>query len=517
MSPLRSDLLEDLPRGQGPGHIGKSPNAYFEPIANIRSTKGLRFDAVHNKATKLFLGLIDAEIVAEGRLADGRVSRYAKGGIPIGLGDDRHHLLIAGSRAGKGRSFLIPNLGLLPATTSMLVVDPKGDLARYCAAYRSSLGQRCVVLDPFDVSGSITSSFRGSFNPLVMCNPEDRKTLVPNAKLIADSLIVSGQHKDRHWDDCAKQILTGLLLHVRTFGKYAGARDLVTVWRLAAELATADPDDPRRYWLEKEMLSNDGASGMVRTAARQFYDRTGGEFSSVTSNLRKHLDFIGIECLHDCLVGDGLDPRDLKRDSVAWFTSLPAMRMADLSGWLRMIVQLTLAAHEEVQVQNGGSTVMVLDEFNVLGRLESLEVAAAQIAGLSVKLVPVIQDLNQVKNHYEKSWETFIGNSGAIQVFGLADQTTREYVSKLLGQAPVLNRSTNAPTYDQAAQQAATGESWSRSVAALMDAEEVARYFGRDDKKLRQLILRPGYRPMILQRAFYDKHELFRGRFDRDV
>jgi type IV secretory pathway TraG/TraD family ATPase VirD4 len=55
---------------------------------------------------------------------------------------------------------------------------------------------------------------------------------------------------------------------------------------------------------------------MIRNAAKAFYDRTGGEFSSVLSNLRKNLDFLGIECMRDCLTGDGTDLRDLKRKSL---------------------------------------------------------------------------------------------------------------------------------------------------------------------------------------------------------
>ena len=192
------------------------------------------------------------------------------------------------------------------------------------------------------------------------------------------------------------------------------------------------------------------------------------------------------------------------------------MRMGDLSGWNRLLVQLTLTAHEEVQEQFGGSTVMMLDEFNILGHLSCLEVAAAQIAGLGVKIVAVIQDLGQLQSKYPKSWETFIANAGAVQMFGLAHQTSLEYASKRLGQATCITRSTNAPSFDQATQQAATGESWSLSVHPLLDPEETGRFFSRDDKLLRQLILRPGYRPMVLQRAFYDKHEFFAGRFDHE-
>jgi type IV secretion system protein VirD4 len=43
-----------------------------------------------------------------------------------------------------------------------------------------------------------------------------------------------------------------------------------------------------------------------------------------------------------------------------------------------------------------------------------------------------------------------------------------------------------------------------------MTPEEIALFFGRDDHLVRQLIIRPGCHPMVLQRAYYDKHELFR-------
>ena len=163
------------------------------------------------------------------------------------------------------------------------------------------------MLDPFGVSGPGTERFRIAFNPLSLLNPKDRLTFIPNAKLIADSLVVSGDFKDKHWDETAKMILSGLCAHVATHERYAKARDLVTVWHLVSELAMPDPDDPHRYWLQSEMLSNDAASGMIRNAARQFYDRTGGEFSSVLSNLRKHTDWIGIECMQNCLTGDSID------------------------------------------------------------------------------------------------------------------------------------------------------------------------------------------------------------------
>lgn len=512
----RSDLLGDLPRGQYEGFVGVPPNAHFEAPNNVLATESLRFNPNGNPESRRFLGVLGGETVDGPRLPDGRATRFVMGGTPIGVGDDRHHILIAGSRGNKGRSMIVPNLLGLPGSTSILSIDPKGDNARLTARWRGEgLRQSTVVLDPFGVSGSETTSYRACFNPLSFLDPLDANTFVPDAKLVADSLIVSGDYQNRHWDETAKQFLCGIILHVLAHTRYEGHRNLVTVWHLISEAAVASADDSRRYWLELEMLASDAASGAVRVAARGFYDRTGGEFTSVLSNLRKHIDWIGIECMAASLQGDSIDLRDLKRSSLALYVSLPAMRMGDLSGWLRLIVQLSLAAHEAEREQLGANTVMMLDEFNVLQNMQCIASAAGQIAGLGVTLVPVLQDLQQLQSCYPKSWETFLANAGVFQCYSIADQTTSEYVSKRLGQAGTLSRSTNAPSFDQAIQQAATGESWSLGVHPLLNAEEVCRYFGRDDRMQRQLILRPGYRPMICQRVCYDQHELFRDKYDR--
>ena len=50
----------------------------------------------------------------------------AADGTLLGLDDNRHCLTVAGSRAGKGVSVIVPNLCLYPG--SALVIDPKGEI-----------------------------------------------------------------------------------------------------------------------------------------------------------------------------------------------------------------------------------------------------------------------------------------------------------------------------------------------------------------------------------------------------
>src|SRR5277367_6250031 len=88
------------------------------------------------------------------KYAPGKVFLGAIGNRAIGVSDDRHLMTIAGSRAGKGVSTIIPNLIEYPG--SVLVIDPKGENARHTKnrrsngsqAVRSGLGQDTFVLDP---------------------------------------------------------------------------------------------------------------------------------------------------------------------------------------------------------------------------------------------------------------------------------------------------------------------------------------------------------------------------------
>jgi Type IV secretory system Conjugative DNA transfer len=90
----------------------------------------------------------------------------------IGWDDNRHALTVAGSRAGKGVSLIVPNLILYKG--SAFVIDPKGENAAITAGRRgkgtrkkgAGLGQDVYVLDPFDVSGKRGRRERPvSFNP----------------------------------------------------------------------------------------------------------------------------------------------------------------------------------------------------------------------------------------------------------------------------------------------------------------------------------------------------------------
>jgi type IV secretion system protein VirD4 len=345
----------------------------------------------------------------------------------------------------------------------------------------------------------------------------DSPTLIEDAGLIADAIVVPADaQKDPHWDESARNIIEGVILHVATCPLYEGWRNLGTVRDLLAfraDVISGSKGKPETR-LRAEMEANTAANGIVADAAVAFFDSPDHERGSVLSTARRHLRFLAYPALRDCLSGHDFDLKDLKTQKITIYLCLPAMRLGTCSRWLRLFVNLTLAAMEAEPTKPELPVLMVLDEFATLGKMRAIEDAAGQIAGFGVKLWPILQDLGQLKALYAERWQTFLGNAGAIQCFANADQFTLDYFSKRLGTTTLIVRN-KAETSDQ--DQTRTdrrGLSWQMQTQPLLTGEEIARFFGRDDAFLRQLVVWSGFDPIILSRAKYDSHELFAGDFD---
>jgi type IV secretion system protein VirD4 len=459
----------------------------------------------------IFLGVVDGEVKSD---ADGR--RYVTGGHAVGLDDDRHICTFAGSRSGKGRAAIVPNMLHYPG--SVLATGPKGELATMTARRRAAMGQAVHVLDPFAVAGGAAVPFRAGFN-LIEAMRLDHN-LVADGALIADALVV-GAGKDPHWDDSAKAFIEGVILHLKTWPDYQGRRSLLTLRELVGQGAADGKGGYSLEALAAEMRSNTAAGGVIETAAADFFDRPQNERGSVLSTARRHLKFIDL--FRNNPVGKAslethsFDLAALKTKPTTIYLCLPARHIGTCNRWLRLFVNLTLQSMEQTRgaLPGGCPVLCVLDEFTTLGHMQQVEDAAGQIAGHGVKLWPILQDLSQLKGLYETRWETFLGNAGILQFFGNNDLSTLEWINKRCGKTSI--RATRKSDVTVSAGMAgSTGESTGTEVHDLLTMDEAARYFGRDDPMLRQLVIWAGrWTPfLVLQRAYYDKHGLFVGLFD---
>lgn len=510
------DLFDDFPRGVfEAGEGGRTleqqamPRAGFLRADAVRRSRLLAYDPA-----KLFLGVIDGAARPSTKLGHNEIH----GGQPIGFGDDTHAMTVAGNRSGKGRSSIIPTL--LGYAGSTLTTDVKGELATITAARRAALGQNVFVADPFDTFKGPARKYRARFNPMSVLKPGS-PTLIEDAGLIADAVVVPGNTQDPHWDDSSRGLIEGVVLFVATDELFEGRRNLATVRDLVAGQAQSG-DQIGMDVLAEQMRANNAAKPHVRQAvidaAEDFFAKPDDERGSVLSNTRRHLRFLSYPQIRENVSGDDFDLAWLKTGHegkpVSIYLCLPAMRMGTCNRWFRLFVNLALAEMERIPAKPTPPVLFCLDEFPVLGHMQALEAAAGQVAGFGVKLWVIIQDIGQLKALYKERWQTFLGNAGLVQLFGLNDLDTLEWVSKRLGTTSLIVRNKSEVSDRDATSTGRLGATWSLQTQPLMTVDEIARLFGRFDPLCRQLVIIPGFDPIVLQRINYDSHAIFEGTFD---
>src|ERR1039457_4103091 len=416
----------------------------------------------------------------DGMIWLGRSSEHQ---VPLGYMDDRHVCLVGGSRGGKGTTGIIPALLTWPG--SVCVVDPKGENATITAARRGAgsqhatgMNQKVMVLDPFQ-SAQVDDALRGRFNPLDSLNPQNEET-IDEAGRIADALVVihEGATTDPFWDESARAMVKGLLLHILTAPRYEGRRNLNTLrklvtrgdWESIDELRQAGETNlpPAHGLLWTGLANNPAFDGLVAGIGDSFTNmliNSPKQYESVLQVANRNTEFIDSPAMQRLLEASDFQLSELKTrpEGLSLYLCLPQRYMNTHYRWLRMMISLTVTEMEKVRGRpaTGHPILMVLDEFAGLKRMEVIETAAAQIAGYGVKLFFVLQSLEQLKAVYKDNWETFLANSGLKMFFNLEDNFSRDYVSKLIGETEVVREVRSES--DSTSESESTSRSVSRS------------------------------------------------------
>lgn len=340
----------------------------------------------------------------------------AVNGRPFDYATEKHLLLIASTRGGKGRDVIIPNLNLYPG--SVFVLDPKGENAARTHQQRAGFGG-VQVLDPFGVSG--LSGAR--FNPLACLSGA---MLVTDAQTLADALI---EGEDDHWSNGARQLLTGLILHVVT-APTMEARDLPTVRRLLMRALPATLEAMTKNTQAPEVVGDVGEWGL--TAAPE-------EWQSIVSNAIEQTKWLASPQIMEVLQDGGEQVDFAKfRDSVqSVFVCLPAPYFRTFSKWLRLVVAASLdTLTKQLNPAMPYPTRFVLDEVAQLGNLEKIESALTLSAGYGVQLWGIWQHLKDIERCYPRSGVGgWVSSSGIRLVFATQDNDTVRYFAGMTGEA----------------------------------------------------------------------------------
>ena len=462
----------------------------------------------------------------------------------VGHDDDRHVLTVAGSRAGKGVSLIVPNLLLWPG--SVIAIDPKGELATLTASRRSAKGSRTAApmtpgegevyaLDPFGrVTGPAREYALAGFNPMAdldVTKPEGFDL----ASQLADALVIQSEGDGAHWTQAARALLLVVIFFVAAV-KPPAEKNLVTVRRLI----TLGEAGLRTLWAEMATRPEE----YLKRMGEAYLEIKEGELRSIVSSAATQTAFLEGPQMEQVLSWSSFRLEDLKRKRITVYLCLPATRLATHGRWLRLFVSMAMDSMEKTgPIRQGQHRVLFcLDEFAAMnGRMETVEKAAGQIASFGVKLWPIIQDLPQLVRDYRDGWETFMGNAGLLTFFGNTDLTTTKHIAERLGETEVVRvvesvsdqwqattgRQSGDPVMGLLGGQAGIQESmggskgggWNKGEqiqrVPLLHASEIVQAFARERGNI--LVMIPDKPPCALHRVSYfskDDEALFAGLYD---
>ncbi|NKQ89787.1 type IV secretory system conjugative DNA transfer family protein [Rhizobium ruizarguesonis] len=429
----------------------------------------------------------------------------AEGGLLIGRANNSgrllcysgpaHLLTMAPTRSGKGVGTIIPNL--LTADRSIICIDPKGENAKIAGDAREKFGP-VHILDPFGITGRPSAAF----NPMDGFNP-DGIDVAEDVSTLADALVFDepGLSGDAHWNEEAKALISGLLLHV--LASQPDDRRTLTMLRQFLTLAPA----AFRAVLD-EMQDSDAVNGLVARAANRHLGKSDREASGVLSAAQRHTHFLDSPRMTEVLSRSDFRFGDLKADQATVFLVLPPDRLAAYSRWLRLLVAQSLTEMARTAPSPHPSTppvLYLLDEFAALGHLAPIERAMGLMAGYGVQLWPIVQDIHQLRATYRQRAGTFLSNAGVLQVFGVNDHDSARLVSDLLGQETVVFN-----TAARALDSEKTGLSFAEQHVArpLLTPDEVRNMHAETE-----LLFIAGQRPIVATKLRYYADPEFAGLF----
>ena len=300
----------------------------------------------------------------------------------------RHLLTVAPTRSGKGVSSIIPNL-LLHAG-SALIVDPKGENALITAKHRGAgLGQKIIVLDPWNIAAAKLGLTPGRFNPLEWIKAGDPDA-AENAFLIADALVIKETKGEAaFWDEEAKALLTGIILYVATADEEADNRTLGRV----RDILTLDDDSLKETLLR--MFKH--PHPVVSSTASRTVGKDAKLRSSVFASAQAHTHFLDSPRIRASLAASDFQFEDLKAKKLTVYLILPADRLSTFNRWLRLLIQQAITVNaRNIGEKPAKPILFMLDEMPTLGRLPSVEQAYGLMAGFGMQLWGIVQDLSQL-------------------------------------------------------------------------------------------------------------------------
>lgn len=413
--------------------------------------------------------------------------------------DGRRHrrnlntLVCGGSGSGKTRGYSLPNA--MQAASSMVVLDPKGEILREVGGLLEAEGFEVRVLD------LVRPELSHCYNPFAYVRGDaDAQRLTTN--LFKATTPKGAQSQDPFWDTAAGMLHLALMLYL-VHEAPPEERNYATLMEMLRAGEVREDDDEFSSVLDElfDRLEMTDPGHIALKYYRSYRSGAAKTLKSIQVTLASRLEKFNLDAIASLTATDEMDLASLGTRRVALFAVIPDNDTSFNFLVSMLYTQLFQQLFSLADNRCGGSLPVhvhfLMDEFANVSLPDDFEKILSTMRGRNVSASIIVQNLAQLKALFEKQWESVVGNCDEFLYLGGNEQSTHKYVSELLGKETI-----DSNTYARSTGRGGSySTNWQISGRELMTPDEVRML--PDDRAL--LFVR-GERPMLDGKLDFSRH-----------
>ena len=361
----------------------------------------------------------------------------------LGLNAKKHRrnlnvLVVGGSGAGKTRFYAKPNL--MQCNTSFIVADPKGEMLRSIAPLLIENGYDIKVFNLIEPENS------DGYNPFVYIRKdEDVIKLISN--LIQNTTPKNAQQNDPFWEKSEIALDSALMLYLLHEAP-PEEQTFEMLMFLIENAATVEDEDESGYQSPVDILfqglEDEKPEHIAVRQYKIFKQASGKTAKSILISAAVRLAAFNLPEIAKMTSYDNLDIGTLGERKRAIFCVIPDNDNSFnyLVGML--YTQAFQALYFNADSNHGGELPVpvhiVMDEFANVALPDNFERILATMRSRRISVSIIIQNMAQLKALFKDSWENITGNCDTLLYLGGNEQSTHEYISKMLGKETIDTR-----------------------------------------------------------------------------
>ena len=359
----------------------------------------------------------------------------------IGLNAKKHRrnlnvLVVGGSGAGKTRFYAKPNI--MQCNTSFIIADPKGEMLRSVAPLLLEKGYDVKVFN------LITPSNSDGYNPFTYIRTdEDVIKLITN--LIQNTTPKNAQQNDPFWEKSEIALDTALMLYLLHEAP-PEEQNFEMLMFLIENAAAMEDDDEYQSPVDLlfQGLEDENPEHIALKQYKIFKQASGKTAKSILISAAVRLAAFNLPEIARMTSYDKLDLGSMGEKKKAIFCVIPD----NDNSFNYLVGMLYTQAFQELYYRadhkHGGELPIpvhfVMDEFANVALPDNFERLFATMRSRRISVSIIIQNMAQLKALFKDSWESLVGNCDTMLYLGGNEQSTHEYISKMLGKETIDTR-----------------------------------------------------------------------------